>query len=71
VSYKADPNLKDNNNRNSLHWAINCSPSTADASFEIEDILIVNNVDYNAVDNRGRTALHYCFVKIGNPFDVS
>ena len=71
LSHKADPNLKDENDRNCIHWSINLSNTDADASNEIENVLLSSGGDLNAVDNRGRTPLHYAFVKIGHPFDSS
>jgi ankyrin repeat protein len=67
----ANPNIQDENGRSCMHWAINYSQSDADASNEIENTL-VNNViipgDMNLVDSRGRTPLHYAFIKVGDPF---
>jgi ankyrin repeat protein len=47
------------------------SQSDADASNEIENTLVSNcrrEGDMNTVDQRGRTPLHYAFIKIGDPF---
>jgi ankyrin repeat protein/predicted DNA-binding WGR domain protein len=71
IRHKANPNLFDANRRNSIHWAINLSNVDADASNEIENVLLSSGGDLNAVDARGRTPLHYAFVKIGNPFNSS
>jgi ankyrin repeat protein/predicted DNA-binding WGR domain protein len=71
LANKADPNLRDELERNSIHWAINLSNADADASNEIENCLLSSGGDLNAVDARGRTPLHYAFVKIGDPFNNS
>jgi ankyrin repeat protein/predicted DNA-binding WGR domain protein len=71
LKHNADPNLKDKQSRNSIHWAINLSNADADASNEIENCLLSSGGDLNAIDNRGRTPLHYAFVKIGDPFNAS
>jgi ankyrin repeat protein/predicted DNA-binding WGR domain protein len=71
LANNADPNLKDTQSRNSIHWAINLSNADADASNEIENCLLSSGGDLNAVDDRGRTPLHYAFVKIGDPFNAS
>ena len=71
LANKADPNLRDINERNSIHWAINLSKADADASNEIENCLLSSGGDLNAVDSRGRSPLHYAFVKIGDPFNAS
>ena len=63
----ANPNFKDKKDRNSLHHAVNTSSSSADASFEMENLLIRHSADINAKDVRGRTPLHYAFIKIGKP----
>lgn len=71
LAYNANPNLLDENKRNCIHWAINLSNADADASNEIENCLLSSGGDLNAIDARGRTPLHYAFVKIGDPFNVS
>ena len=71
LANRANPNLLDENKRNCIHWAINLSNSDADASNEIENCLLSSGGDLNAIDLRGRTPLHYAFVKIGNPFNNS
>ena len=71
IKHSADPNLVDVNRRNSIHWSINLSNTDADASNEIENVLLSCGGDLNAVDARGRTPLHYAFVKIGSPFNTS
>ena len=67
----ADPNLTDNKKRTSLHIAFNASNSSADASFDMESLLLRKGANINAMDCRHRTPLHYCFVKIGRPFEMS
>jgi ankyrin repeat protein/predicted DNA-binding WGR domain protein len=71
LANKANPNLVDVNQRNCIHWAINLSNADADASNEIENCLLSSGGNLNAVDIRGRTPLHYAFVKIGDPFNIS
>jgi ankyrin repeat protein/predicted DNA-binding WGR domain protein len=71
LANKANPNLRDELERNSIHWAINLSNADADASNEIENCLLSSGGDLNAIDARGRTPLHYAFVKIGDPFNNS
>lgn len=68
---KADPNFKDNKNRTSLHIAFNLSESTANASFDMESLLLLYKADINAVDIRNRIPLHYSFIKIGKSNDMS
>lgn len=67
----ADPNFRDHVQRTALHHAVNYSKSSADASFEMEALLIRHGANVNAVDHRGRTPLHYAFVTIGAPFEYS
>jgi ankyrin repeat protein len=64
VKEGADINQRDQKERNLLHFAINMSSATADATFEIEQLLIDLGVDVNARDYLGRVPLHYAFVKI-------
>ena len=71
LANKANPNLIDENKRNCIHWAINLSNADADASNEIENCLLSSGGDLNALDARGRTPLHYVFVKIGDPFNIT
>lgn len=54
-----------------MHHAVNEANVTADASFELEQLLINRNAKINALDLRNRTPLHYAFVKIGKPFENS
>jgi len=67
----ANPNIKGHRDRTALHYALNVSASGADASFEIEYLLLKHGARINEVDSRGRTPLHYAFVKINDPFNVS
>lgn len=67
----ADINLIDKKGRNLLHHAVNMSSSTADATFETEQLLIDHGVAINHVDKQGRVPLHYAFVKIRNWNDAS
>jgi ankyrin repeat protein/predicted DNA-binding WGR domain protein len=71
IKWSANPNLVDENGRNSMHWAVNLSNADADASNEIENALINSGGDLNLVDGRGRVPLHYAFIKIGDPFATS
>lgn len=64
VSVGANINQVDQKGRNLLHFAINMSSSTADATFETEQLLIDLGVDINVRDSQGRVPLHYAFVKI-------
>lgn len=65
----ADPNFTDQMGRNALHHAINNNREDVDTTFQVEKLLIRYKVDINAIDKRGRTPLHYAFVKIGNTFE--
>ena len=67
----ADVNKLDHRGRNLLHIAINMSSSSADATFETEQLLIDRGVNINARDVRGRVPLHYAFVKMQNYKDSS
>ncbi len=64
VSVGAEINKVDQKGRNLLHFAINMSSSTADATFETEQLLIDEGVDINVRDCHGRVPLHYAFVKL-------
>ena len=66
----ADPNFRDIKKRTSLHIAMNVSEATADASFDMESLLLLYKADINALDCRNRTPLHYCFIKIGKSRDM-
>lgn len=63
----ADIMMKDLYNRNLLHIAVNHSSTSANADIKLEKLLISKGVGLNDVDLRGRTPLHYAFVKIGSP----
>jgi len=41
------------------------SSATADATFETEQFIIERGVEINHLDDKGRTPIHYAFVKIG------
>ena len=68
---KADPNYLDSDKRSALHWAINNSSTSSDASYELEELLLKHGCNVNQIDERGRTPLHYAFVKVGKPFNFS
>lgn len=63
-NYNANINQIDGKGRNLLHHAINMSSSTADATFDIEQVLIDLGININLRDQRQRTPLHYAFVKM-------
>ena len=48
---------------------MHCSDGSADASFELEQILLINGARADILDKNNRTPLFYAFVKIGKPFD--
>ena len=54
--------------RNFLHFALNSSLSSIDASFKTIRYLLDKKVDYNTIDKEGRTPLHYAFCKIGESY---
>ena len=60
----ADINQLDHKQRNLLHFAINNSSVNADATFEIEQLLIDLGVNINQRDYLNRVPLHYAFVKM-------
>jgi len=64
VSLGANINQIDQHGRNLLHFAINMSSASADATFETEQLLINLGVELNVRDCRGRVPLHYAFVKM-------
>ena len=70
-SKQADINFCDKDGRNVLHWAVNNNQDNADATNELENLLLSNGVDMNKTDKRNRTPLHYAFVKIGRAFTSS
>ena len=61
----SNPNLVDKDYRSPLHHAVNVANSNADASFELESLLLRYGADVNTIDKRHRTPLHYAFIKIG------
>jgi ankyrin repeat protein len=65
----ADPNFIDADARTCLHHAVNVSQSTADASFELEQMLIRGGARANVRDKNGRTPLFFAFIKINRPFE--
>lgn len=65
VSRGADINQLDHLGRNLLHEAVKMSSATADATFEIEQLIIDLGVKVNQRDSFGRVPLHYAFVKNG------
>jgi len=69
--YKGDPNKKDKKLRTCLHITINNSSPAIDSTSVMENLLLDSGADVNALDKRGRTPLHYAFVKIGNYSDCS
>ena len=71
LNSEADPNFPDSKLRTPLHIAFNLSNSSSDASFDIESLLILYKANINAIDVRGRSPLHYSFVKIGKHLDES
>ncbi|CAD8079248.1 unnamed protein product [Paramecium primaurelia] len=71
TKFKADPNFKDKYKRTALHHAINSSNSQADASFEMEYLLIMNGADTSAIDFLQRTPIFYAFTKINKQNDFS
>ena len=71
VNLGADINQTDQDGRNVLHFAINMSSATADATFETEQVLIDLGVNINTKDKLDRVPLHSAFVKIGKWQDSS
>lgn len=67
----ANPNFPDNKGRTALHHAVNVANADADASFEMESLLLQFKADINILDKNHRIPLHYAFVKIGKPFENS
>ena len=64
----ANPNYQDKDKRASLHYAVNFSNSGADASFEMENLLLQYKADINLQDKQGRNCIFYAFIKIKYPF---
>ena len=64
TKFKANPSFPDKFKRTALHHAINSSNSLADASFEMEHLLIKNGANTNAIDIFKRTPLFYAFTKM-------
>jgi ankyrin repeat protein len=66
INAQADVNLETvASKRTPLHYAVNQSTNSTDSSFELEEYLLSKGAKVNALDFRGRTPLHYAFVKIG------
>jgi ankyrin repeat protein len=53
-------------NRNALHHAVSRADKGANASFDLENLLIKHNADVNASDILGRVPLHYAFVSLNS-----
>lgn len=64
LSLGASPNFEDDKRRNALHYAVNFANFDADASFEMESLLLKHGASINSIDKNGKTPLHYAFVKI-------
>eukprot|EP00825_Cyclidium_porcatum_P048191 TRINITY_DN8005_c0_g1_i1.p1 TRINITY_DN8005_c0_g1~~TRINITY_DN8005_c0_g1_i1.p1 ORF type:complete len:505 (-),score=81.05 TRINITY_DN8005_c0_g1_i1:99-1613(-) len=62
----ADPNQFDPFRRTPFHHAINCAQIKADASFEIERLMIKYQGNVNIRDDQNRSVLHYAFLKISD-----
>ncbi|CAD8137177.1 unnamed protein product [Paramecium octaurelia] len=65
--FKLDPNYQDMNGRTALHYATNFSNPNANASFQMEQILIKSGAKCNIRDIYNRTPLFYAFTKFDNP----
>lgn len=50
--------------RNALHHAVSRADKGADASFDLESLLIKHKANVNARDILGRVPLHYAFVSL-------
>jgi ankyrin repeat protein len=48
---------------------LNISSSSADASFELEQALLIGGARADLKDKNNRTPLFYAFIKISKPFD--
>lgn len=55
---------RDNFGRTPLHYALSFGGRQAFATFKFEQGLLSHGADPMAVDNLGRTCLHYCFVDL-------
>jgi ankyrin repeat protein/predicted DNA-binding WGR domain protein len=71
LDHGADPNLPDGKGLTALHMAFNLAESTADASFDMESLLLLFKADINLQDEKGRTPLHYSFIKLGRISEIS
>ena len=59
----------DSKGRTGLHLAVNASRGDSDCGQDLEALLLRRKAALAALDCRGRTALHYAFVKIGKHTD--
>ena len=50
--------------RNALHHAVSRADKGANASFDLESLLIKHKADINARDILGRVPLHYAFLAL-------
>lgn len=71
LQLNADPNYKDPFGRTALHHSLNGSSADANASFEIERLLLKFGAKINERDNDQRVPMHYSFVKIDQPLEFS
>ncbi|CAD8047889.1 unnamed protein product [Paramecium primaurelia] len=65
--FKLDPNYQDKYGRTALHYATNFSNPNANASFQMEQILIKSGAKCNILDVYNRTPLFYAFTKFDDP----
>lgn len=66
MEHSTNINRRDYVNRTVFHHVLNnWSSRGADTNFKIERKLLSYGGDINIIDNRGRTPLHYVFVRIG------
>ncbi len=61
---KVDINARGLFDRTAIQYAVNSSSSSIDADYELEYTLVQHKANVNLCDNKGRTALHYAFVKM-------
>ena len=47
-----------------MHLAMNDSIDSINASFDVQEYLIAQKIDYHCLDNFKRTPLHFAFKKI-------